>query len=655
MGVKLAAAVAALICLSSASVRAAPPPPAALPAPPAGPTLDIYGALPTVSDVELSPDGSRLALVVGPPSNRQLQVRNTSDLSPILATVLGEVKVRALLWAGDHHLVVVSSVTARPSDLEGPKREYYLAADVDVDKRKLNRLMTDAKRSLKSVGSIPIVLTVKGKPMIFVEGSFFPEERSVVALYRIDPETDQSKMISEGSEDTEQILAGPDGEAVARSSYIQKTGRWALSLRLNGTWKEIYDVTAPIDHPSIVGLGHDGRSVLVETREGEGWGMREANLKDGAWSDPIEALDGKTVISDPLTRAAIGGTTEDMTHTIYTFLKSEDQAAWDAVARAFPKEEVELASWSDDRKHIVVKVEGARDGAGYFVVDLNTKHAAWLADEYEGLGPELVAETRAIEYAAQDGLTIPAYLTLPKGRPAKGLPLVVLVHGGPAARDDPGFDWWSQALASRGYAVLQPQYRGSTGFEIKYMNAGFGQWGRKMQTDLSDGVRDLVKQGLVDPKRVCIMGASYGGYAALAGAVFDPSAYRCAIDLAGPSDLRRFLSYERDLGNGYNQETVRYWDRFMGAKSPTDPALDDISPALHADKAAIPILLIQGQDDTVVPYDQSKRMADALKRAGKPAELVTLKSEDHWLSRGDTRRQMLNAAVAFLEAHNPPG
>jgi dipeptidyl aminopeptidase/acylaminoacyl peptidase len=233
--------------------------------------------------------------------------------------------------------------------------------------------------------------------------------------------------------------------------------------------------------------------------------------------------------------------------------------------------------------------------------------------------------------------------------------LVVLVHGGPEARDEPGFDWLSQAFAARGYAVLQPEYRGSSGFGPDFIAAGYGQWGRKMQTDVSDGVRDIVKSGVVDPARVCIAGWSYGGYAALAGAVFDPSAYRCALDMAGPADLRLMLQEtDYDSNPSSDSESVRYWTRFMGVKSPNDEKLDDISPALHADKAAVPILIVHGVDDTVVRYEQSKRMVEALKRAGKPYEFVTLKGEDHWGSRSETRLQLLQAWIKFLEAHNPP-
>jgi dipeptidyl aminopeptidase/acylaminoacyl peptidase len=175
-----------------------------------------------------------------------------------------------------------------------------------------------------------------------------------------------------------------------------------------------------------------------------------------------------------------------------------------------------------------------------------------------------------------------------------------------------------------------------------------------MQTDLSDGVRDLAAQGLIDPKRVCIVGASYGGYAALAGATLDKGVYRCATSVAGPADLKRMLTDNQKRYSTSNNSTLRYWLRFMGADGVKDPDLTVISPARLADQVEIPVLLIHGKDDTVVPYVQSQIMANALKKAGKPVELVTLEGEDHWLSSGATRLQMLTATVAFLEKNNPP-
>jgi dipeptidyl aminopeptidase/acylaminoacyl peptidase len=206
-------------------------------------------------------------------------------------------------------------------------------------------------------------------------------------------------------------------------------------------------------------------------------------------------------------------------------------------------------------------------------------------------------------------------------------------------------------MASRGYAVLQVNYRGSDGLGWKFQSAGFGEWGHKMQTDLSDGVRYLAAQGLIDPKRVCIVGASYGGYAALAGVTLDLGVYRCAVAVAGPSDLRMMIG---DKWTPHTPLYQRYWERYMGAKDANDPHLAAISPALHADRVTAPVLLIHGKDDTVVSYDQSRYMEAALRAHGKPVELVTLSHEDHWLSHGDTRLQMLQATMDFVEKNNPP-
>jgi len=301
---------------------------------------------------------------------------------------------------------------------------------------------------------------------------------------------------------------------------------------------------------------------------------------------------------------------------------------------------------------VIVRVEGERDGYGFELVDLATHRAEPLGDIFEGVTKPF--EVQRITYAATDGLEIPAYLTLPRGRPAQKLPLIVLVHGGPAARDTADFDWWSQALADQGYAVLQANFRGSD-LSRAFLIRGFGEWGRKMQTDLSDGVRYLVKQGIADPARVCIVGGSYGGYAALAGVSLDPGVYRCAVAVAGLSDIPRMLNWvnARQLSSGANR-AQRYWDRFMGVRGPSDPAADAISPVKHVDAISVPVLLIHGKDDTVVPFEQSQVMYDALRNAHKQAELVPLKAEDHWLSRSATRLQTLQASVAFLHAHNPP-
>ncbi len=261
----------------------------------------------------------------------------------------------------------------------------------------------------------------------------------------------------------------------------------------------------------------------------------------------------------------------------------------------------------------------------------------------------MLARSALSPIKSADGLDLEGILTLPVGKGSKNLPIIMFPHGGPTAHDEPRFDWWAQALASRGYAVFQPNFRGSTNKDAAFIEAGHGEWGRKMQSDISDGLSYLAAQGIVDPKRACIVGASYGGYAALAGVTLQKGLYRCAISVAGVSDLQMMVSTDiRESGS--NPVLIRN----LRAEIGKGRELRDVSPRRFAAQADAPILLIHGKDDVVVPYRQSTVMADALKDAGKPHELVTLDGEDHWLSKSATRQRMLEAVVTFVEKHNPP-
>jgi dipeptidyl aminopeptidase/acylaminoacyl peptidase len=232
-------------------------------------------------------------------------------------------------------------------------------------------------------------------------------------------------------------------------------------------------------------------------------------------------------------------------------------------------------------------------------------------------------------------------------------PLVVLPHGGPGSRDYGGFDWIAHFLATRGYTVLQPNFRGSAGFGSDWEEAGFGEWGiGVMQHDITDGVTALIDEELADPERVCIVGASYGGYAALAGAVFTPELYRCAVAIAPVTNLVDMIGFERSRLGG-RSSAVSYWRDAMGGGDPggLNDRLRAASPAAHAERANAPILLVHGRDDSVVPISQSREMENELLAAGKNVELIELDGEDHWLSVAQTRLATLQAVERFLAEH----
>jgi dipeptidyl aminopeptidase/acylaminoacyl peptidase len=272
-----------------------------------------------------------------------------------------------------------------------------------------------------------------------------------------------------------------------------------------------------------------------------------------------------------------------------------------------------------------------------------------VAAPFDRLVGKQLADMESVSYAARDGLDIPAYLTLPPGRPAKDLPLVIMPHGGPFARDEWGYDVWAQFLASRGYVVLQPNFRGSTGFGRQFVEKGNGQWGRGMQDDIDDGVKWLVGRGLVDARRVCIMGASFGGYAAEWAAVRNPDIYRCAISFAGVSDISAQLKYDRKF-----LIAARYYRNWRDRVQGSDGIkLDSLSPAKRAADLKVPILIAHGDADTNVPPIQSKMLFDALTKLGRPPEYYVYKGEGHGFTKPEDQIDFLKKVAAFLAKYNP--
>jgi dipeptidyl aminopeptidase/acylaminoacyl peptidase len=627
--------------------------------------LEAYGRLPSVDKVVLSPDGARIAIVVASAQDHQLQIRSTSDLKLQFVSSLGRLKLTDLEWASPEHLIIVTAKTADVMELTGPKQEWRLPAVLDVTERKVRPLLDQEQHDesdrfnrverMNTIFGSPQPQIYKGKPVVIMSGQSFINNQGVLTMFRQGVDgSSLAQTIATGSSDTEKFVVDSTGRPVARSDYDQRSGQWTLWTRASGdSWQLAHKGIYKIDQPYLMGLGRDENSVMVLTEEEDGEHYREVSLAKAVWSEPIVSLDDFNLVSDDRKGTISYGYDADGGGYRYIFSDPADQQLWDKITTAFPGEAVQLASWSDDRKKIILQVEGQKSGAAYFLLDRTTNRAEWVADEYEEIPPDHIAEVRTISYRAADGLTIPAFLTLPRGVPAKALPLVVLVHGGPAARDYPGFDWWAQGLASMGYAVLQPQFRGSGGYSAKLLDAGQGEFGRKMQTDVSDGISFLAGQGLVDPGRVCIAGASYGGYAAMAGVTLQSGIYRCAVAVSGISDLRRHLTYVAQLTGSTNNSSRRYWLRFLGAKSPGDPVVEDLSPARHADRISVPLLLIHGTIDTVVEPAQSRVMLEAGQKAGKNVQLVTLKGEDHNMARSETRLQMLQAMTTFLRANLP--
>jgi len=626
----------------------------------APPPLEAYGRLPRVEFMRLSPAGGYYAYISVVGDSQRLFVVPIDGGKPVAVNFDPSNKIRNVEWAGDDYVAItISAATSfgrfsTVDTLEAAKvvilsvktGAHYIAFDGHAEMLPFvygrHSYARIDGRWCGFFGAITLAKSVGGRTYL---------RKGIADLYRVDLDGGAALLVAKGGEGIEGWLVGPDGKVVTQTNYFEKTGAWQISAGLFGT--AILSGRSLINSPSVVGLGQTADTVLVYNPDTATRTFQSVPLGGGAPTDVPDGRRIKAVLFDDLTGLWIGEKLEGDTPRIVLFAP-EQKAKMAGVAKAFANYNVDLVSSDSPFNRLIVRTDGGDDSGTYWLANLDKHAVESIGQAYPDVKETDVGPVRVVDWKAADGLEMHGVLTLPPGRPAHGLPVVVLPHGGPQARDYPRFDWWAQAFASRGYAVFQPNFRGSAGYGQPFVDAGHGQWGRKMQTDISDGLAALAAQGLVDPKRACIVGASYGGYAALAGVTVQNGLYRCAVADAPVADLGEMLKYEDAMG-GYQaaNATMRYWKQFMGADSDAGERLKAISPANLAARADAPILLIHGKDDSVVPISQSLEMQAALKRAGKPVEMVVMPNEDHWLSRPETRLSMLTAAVAFVQKYNP--
>jgi dienelactone hydrolase len=646
----LGMAIFGLVAFACQVCMAAPPP------------LDVYGATPRTERVELSPDGTMLAIVGTENGKHALSIRRIGA-GLLLSVPLDDLKLAGLEWAGNDYIVILRH-DADLLNFSYDRETLLQGAIVSIKDGAVRPLVRPSPNFFPKIfgrfgfaqqdghwfGYFGLIPTRPSTDRLSTSGTL---EQRYPDLYRIDLETGGITKVSAGTARERHWVLDEKGQIVAESEYDSNSGSWRVFLP-DSPSKTLLSGTAPYSF-GLVGLSRMPGTVLLETG-GDNSETVELHLDSGKTERILPPGDALHMIHSPATRLLLGAVGKDMSET--AMYDPTLDRRYHALAKAFQGQTMHLASVSADLNRIVVHVSGGNVAGTWDLVDFKTGKADPVAEDYPDLPDAMIGKAQMIDYHAGDGLALQGVLTLPPGLAPHNLPLVVLPHGGPESYDIVAFDWWAQAFAARGYAVFQPNFRGSGGYGTTFRNAGFGQWGRKMQTDISDGVAMLARQGIVDPHRSCIVGASYGGYAALAGVTLQHGLYRCAASYGGVTDMHDMMHFEKDFDGRdqqrYADPAMRYWQSYLGVTSPDDRELDSVSPRLKAAEADAPILLIYGEKDTVVPPSQSKSMAAALKHADKTVELAALDDEDHWLSRTETRQKMLKAMVAFVEKYNPP-
>jgi dipeptidyl aminopeptidase/acylaminoacyl peptidase len=640
-----AAAGAAAMTVATAGAQTPTAPVAAVAADAPIP-VEAFAALPTLESPTLSPDGTRVAAKMAIRGKQILVVipLHGKDAKPLMMGASAALDVNWWRWVGNDWLAV--GVGAQ--DLIYGEEVYVTRTlGLSADMKKVNRIGWDKS----GIRADTVLWTARdGTPRILLSRQtgihaieqFYPE------VSEVDLSTGRMRRVAAGQANVFSWFA--DGAGNVRMGYRYDDDRRSGALLYRPANDQPFRTIAKAKGNSEdilipVTFRADGTAIATDDSSGRD-AVHEVSLPDlklGRKLFGSDTYDVDGVVENRAGDDIDGVVLTERRGRIEWFTPEMKKLQADADV-AVGAGRTRIVSWSGDRQRLLVEVGSPSQAGALYLWDLKVEQMARFAWQNEQLKGRTLSPVRTVRYAARDGVSIEAVLTLPRGRAPKNLPLIVLPHGGPFARDAESWDWWTQYLAERGYAVIQPNYRGSSGYGRAFAKLGEGQWGLKMQDDLNDAVTFLAKDGIADPKRVCMAGASYGGYAAMRAAQRDGGLYRCAISYAGVSDLAAMQRYDSQFLYG---RTRSDWLK----KQAPDYRL--VSPRFGAAAVSIPLLLMHGKEDKRVPVKQSRFMAEALKAAGKPVEYIEQPLGDHHFTRGEDRLQFLKAMGAFLDRHNP--
>lgn len=614
------------------------------------PTIEQYGQLPNVRALSISPDGKHFAYVARGADNDVFYVLDSTSLKVVYGSNITRIKARSTEFVTNKHVLLRASDTLRTEGYRG-RREHTGAFVYSLETGKIKLLLKGTKGIHPAQTGLGKIVGMSSDGESVFMPAFATGSNPRYNLYKVNLNTGKGRLHTKGNKHTIDWFMDAQENVLAREEYNEDEQHHTIHSKYSGQWQTIYSLNTRVPKISVQSMAEDGRWLLFVDSNNNRNALFAMDLLDGEVFGPeyeSEEADIDNLIVDinrQLQAVVYSGFKPS-----YEFIEEELNQLFDSLSLSFPASSVHVESWNEDKTAIIILVSGGDAPGSYYLFDTVKLKLKRLVTQYQ---VSEIGEIKAIRYSARDGLKIPALLTLPPGdSDKKNLPLIALPHGGPESYDQIGFDWMAQYFAAKGYAVLQPNFRGSAGFGNKFRRAGYGRWGAEMQDDVSDGVAALAASGYIDPEKVCIIGASYGGYSALAGGAYSPELYRCVVSINGVSDLPRMLKSEKRR-YGKNHWVVSYWNRIIGDSETEVDKLKSISPVHFAANFSAPVLLLHGRDDTVVPIKQSDVMYKALKRADKPVKLTRLKGEDHWLSGSSTRLQLLGEIDEFLDEYNP--
>lgn len=655
------------------------------------PPVQAFFSYPQISDVQISPDGKYLAMVVADDNTGEdrklLEIIGTDDRKPKAGfKVAGEQQIRSFWWANDTRVLIATATQTGALSTATPDGALYA---INVDGTQSLQLL--------GYGSGKRAAQESGKPPVQDSTANFTHIKSGESK-----ENSQQEYIFSG------MLHIPNGN----SRHVLVEG-WATdSRRMQALDVDIYSgdvrvvVTSPTDGGGFLSdadgnvrlawgvKSFDGTPQLFYRDAGDSAKWQDLSVLfkgvDPADEDtgPLEMdQDGKTFYwrgrtkdstiglfkVDPATMSEqllYGSAVFDVAEHIYgdfadnkhkilavetypglPVLHVIDQndpetAVLLALRKAFPGQVVNITSATRDGASMIVYVSSDRNPGDYYLFNRKTLNADILFSALDQIDPDKMAAMQPVTLKARDGLMLYGYLTVPLGQSPKNLPLILLVHGGPHnERDYWGWQPEVQFFANRGYAVLQVNFRGSGGYGLKFQSMGYRNWGTTMQDDLADAVRWAVKQGIADPNRICIYGASYGGYAALENVIRYPHLYKCAVGYVGVYDL----TLEAKYGDVHRSASGRNYLEIVNGNN--EPELKEYSPVFNADKITVPVFIAYGGRDQRVVPDNAEELMAAMDAAGKKYEVLFYPYEVHGFRKPEDRFELYTRMLAFFDKY----
>lgn len=640
-----------LILLASAIVAILAAPLATLAQSKSQPDLidrELFFGDPEISAAQLSPDGKFIAFVKPFKGTRNVWVKRTEEPFDAAKPITADKSrpVTQYFWSRDGKYVLFAQDKAgdenynvyavNPAD--GP------AAGEDVPAA---RNLTDAKGIRAAIYAVP-----RSEPDAMYIG-LNDRDKAWHDLYKVKISTGERTLMRQNTERiTGWVFDLKDQLKLA--TRAAENGDTEILRVDDKSFTKVYSCNV-FESCGPVQYHKDGQRVYVETNKGPTLNLTQLVLFDPATgkeelveSDPMNRVDFGNASFSEVTDELISTSYNDDRERIYWKDKSFE-SDYKLLQKKLPGKELAFNnSTKDERLFLITAFSDTEPGERY-LFDRQTKKLTLQYRVREKLPRTAMTTMKAVRYKSSDGLEVPAYLTLPKGVAAKNLPAIIVPHGGPWARDSWGYNGFAQFLANRGYVVLQPNFRGSTGFGKKFLDGGNKEWGQKMQDDVTWGAKYLIAEGIADPKRVGIMGGSYGGYATLAGVTFTPDVYAAGVSIVGPSNLITLLE---SIPPYWEPIRKLFYERMGDPNTPEGKAqLLRQSPLSSADKIKTPLLVVQGANDPRVTKRESDQIVIALRERGFPVEYIVAPDEGHGFARPVNNMSMFATAEKFLAKH----